>query len=157
MIGYYVHHQGSGHLHRALAVARAWVAAGGEVTGLSSAARPADWPGPWVRLPLEDVTRPEVAVDPTAGGSLHWAPRGDAGLLTRQAAISQWLAAARPRACVVDVSAEVAWLVRLHGAQAQQQRRFAALNAALRGLALKSTVAAAAMTPVSPTCPPLSA
>ncbi len=115
MIGYYVHHQGSGHLHRALAVARAWTAAGGEVTGLSSAERPADWPGPWVRLPLEEVTGPEVAVDPTAGGSLHWAPRGDAGLLARQAAISRWLADARPRACVVDVSAEVAWLVRLHG------------------------------------------
>lgn len=115
MIGYYVHHQGSGHLHRALAVARAWVAAGGEVTGLSSAERPADWPGAWVRLPLEDVTDPARATDPTAGGALHWAPRGDAGLLARQAAVSQWLAQARPRAVVVDVSAEVAWLVRLHG------------------------------------------
>ncbi|KQT89380.1 hypothetical protein ASG49_16550 [Marmoricola sp. Leaf446] len=115
MIGYYVHHQGSGHLHRALAVARAWVAQGGEVTGLSSAERPREWPGPWVRLPLEDVTDPAVAVDPTAGGALHWAPRGDGGLLARQGAISGWLASARPRAFVVDVSAEVAWLVRLHG------------------------------------------
>ena len=115
MIGYYVHHQGSGHLHRALAVARAWVAAGGEVTGLSSAERPADWPGPWVRLPLEDVADAAVAADPTAGGALHWAPLGDAGLAARQAAISQWLAQTRPRAVVVDVSAEVAWLVRLHG------------------------------------------
>lgn len=115
MIGYYVHHQGSGHLHRALAIARAWAADGGEVTGLSSAPRPDGWPGPWVTLPLEDVTDPAVAEDPTAGGALHWVPRGDAGLLARQAAVSGWLAEARPRAVVVDVSAEVAWLVRLHG------------------------------------------
>ncbi len=52
-------------------------------------------------------------------------------------------------AYVVEENVLAHRLVRLHGAQAQQQRRFAALNAALRGLALKSTVAAAAMTPLS--------
>lgn len=52
-------------------------------------------------------------------------------------------------AYVVEENVLAHRLVRLHGAQAQQQRRFAALNTALRGLALKSTIAAAAMTPLS--------
>ncbi|SDS29129.1 UDP-N-acetylglucosamine:LPS N-acetylglucosamine transferase [Nocardioides scoriae] len=115
MIGYYVHHQGRGHVHRALAVARARARQGGTTTGLSSAPRPEGWPGAWVRLPLEDVTDPTAALDPRAGGQLHWVPRGDEGLMARSRALSEWLASARPRAVVVDVSVEVALLVRLHG------------------------------------------
>lgn len=37
MIGYYVHHHGSGHLRRAQAVAAVW---GHEITGLSTLPRP---------------------------------------------------------------------------------------------------------------------
>ena len=110
MIGYYVHHVGAGHLHRARAVAeRSRVT----VTGLSSLARPADWPGPWVRLERDDLG--EVPVDVAAGGGLHWVPSGDPGLRHRMAAISAWIATERPELVVSDVSVEVALLARLHG------------------------------------------
>ncbi|RYB89941.1 hypothetical protein EUA93_21330 [Nocardioides oleivorans] len=108
MIGYYVHHVGTGHLNRARAVATHL-----PVTGLSSLPRPDDWTGDWVLLDRDD--RGEVPTDPTAGGSLHWAPLGDAGLRSRMAVISSWISRARPAALVSDVSAEVALLARLHG------------------------------------------
>ncbi|MEU1099104.1 hypothetical protein ABZ389_38630, partial [Streptomyces sp. NPDC005877] len=68
MIGYYVHHQGRGHLHRAQCVA-AQVAE--PVTLLSSLPRPAEWRGPWVPLPPDTAEDP---VDHTARGRLHWVP-----------------------------------------------------------------------------------
>jgi hypothetical protein len=110
VIGYYVHHVGAGHLHRARAVA---LRAEGTVTGLSSLPAPADWPGPWVRL-VRDDSAPE-AVDPTARGNLHWVPERDDGLCRRMAALSSWIETARPDVLVSDVSAEVALLARLHG------------------------------------------
>jgi hypothetical protein len=110
MIGYYVHHVGAGHLNRARAVAeRSRVT----VTGLSSLAAPADWPGPWVRLDRDDLA--ETPADVTAGGQLHWVPLEDTGLRHRMSAISAWIAAERPRLVVSDVSVEVALLARLHG------------------------------------------
>lgn len=114
MIGYYVHHQGRGHLHRAQALAQALTRTLDEpVAGLSSLARPREWTGPWVDLPMDDLqTAPH---DVTAGGQLHWAPVGDPGLRARSAAVSGWVERARPRLVVVDVSVEVALLVRLHG------------------------------------------
>ncbi|WP_129658414.1 glycosyltransferase [Rothia halotolerans] len=110
MIGYYVHHHGSGHLARATAVARAMEE---EVTGLSSLPRPADWPGEWIELPLDDDAG--TPRDPDGEGRLHWVPLGSPGLLERTALISGWISSARPSAVVVDVSVEVALLVRLHG------------------------------------------
>jgi subfamily B ATP-binding cassette protein MsbA len=50
-------------------------------------------------------------------------------------------------AYVVEENALAHRVVRLHGAQAQQAERFDALSVALRRLALKSTIAMAAMTP----------
>ena len=114
MIGYYVHHQGRGHLHRAQSLSEvAHAELGEQVTGLSSLTRPAGWPGPWVQLPRDD--RGGAVVDVTAHEQLHWVPLGDAGLRERAAAVSAWIQRARPRAVVVDVSAELAVLVRLHG------------------------------------------
>ncbi|SKB09044.1 glycosyltransferase [Aeromicrobium choanae] len=110
MIGYYVHHQGSGHLHRATALAAALDV---PVTGLSSLPRPAAWAGEWIELERDDRWADEP-VD-TAGGHLHWAPLGEPGLRSRMAAISSWIADAQPRALVSDVSVEVALLARLHG------------------------------------------
>lgn len=123
VIGYYVHHHGRGHLHRAGAVARALADRHGcAVTGLSSFPRPeewdGDWAGGWVQLDRDDDPRPALPADHgdvTAGGRLHWAPRGHVGLLRRTAQLSAWLEHARPRAVVVDVSVEVTLLVRLHG------------------------------------------
>lgn len=112
MIGYYVHHHGTGHLHRAMTVARHVPA---EVTGLSSLPRPDGWVGPWVRLPRDDAAETYGGADVTADGLLHWAPLGDAGLRSRMAVISAWIERHHPEAVVVDQSVEVCLLVRLHG------------------------------------------
>lgn len=110
MIGYYVHHHGSGHLHRARSVASAWA---GEVTGLSTLPRPPGWSGDWVRL--DDDAPVEDHRDVTAGGHLHWAPVGHPGLSSRMARIASWLEAARPSLLVSDHSVEITLLARLHG------------------------------------------
>ena len=113
MIGYYVHHHGSGHVHRATAMATLAAAHGRVLTGLSSLPLPAAWPGPWVQLPRDDDA--DCHLRPTANGRLHWVPIGDAGLLGRTAAVSAWIAATRPACVIVDVSVEITLLVRLHG------------------------------------------
>lgn len=114
-VGYYVHHVGRGHLHRATSIAAELARAGVEVTGLSTLPRPTSWPGPWVDLVPDDdgVDAERDAV--TAGGRLHWVPRNHAGLRDRMAAVSAWIAATSPRALVVDVSVEACLLARLHG------------------------------------------
>lgn len=110
MIGYYIHHRGRGHLHRAQALA---AALDEPVTGLSSLPRPEAWCGPWVQLGRDDTDPSPDAV--TAGGQLHWVPRSDPGVRSRVASISSWLDRVGPRLVVVDVSVEVTLLVRLHG------------------------------------------
>lgn len=112
MIGYYVHHHGSGHLHRAMTVAPHLP---DEVTGLSSLPRPEGWAGPWVQLPLDNTAGPYDGANVTADGVLHWAPLGDAGLRRRMAAVSQWIDRHAPAAVVVDQSVEICLLSRLHG------------------------------------------
>ncbi|MEU5216907.1 glycosyltransferase [Streptomyces sp. NPDC020807] len=109
MIGYYIHHQGLGHLHRALCIARK---ARTPVTGLSSLDPPPDWPGPWLRLPLDTAVS---AVDTRAQGRLHWAPLHHDGYARRMGKLSDWIGAARPALVVSDVSVEVACLARLLG------------------------------------------
>lgn len=111
MIGYYVHHHGSGHLTRARLLA---ARIGEPVTGLSSLPPPDDWPGEWIRL-THDAKPEPTAGDVTAGGVLHWAPTGHDGFTARMTAISSWVERARPRLVVVDVSVEVTLLVRLLG------------------------------------------
>lgn len=112
MIGYYVHHQGRGHLSRLQAVAAHLRT---PVVGLSSLPRPAGWHGEWVRLAPDDGPTVSAADDVTAGGVLHWAPRHHPGLGDRVATITSWIARERPSAVVVDVSVEVALLARLCG------------------------------------------
>ncbi|MCY7402830.1 MAG: hypothetical protein LH477_18100 [Nocardioides sp.] len=112
MIGYYVHHQGSGHLHRALTVAPHLP---GPVAGLSSLPRPSQWLGPWVQLPRDDNATSYAAADVSAAGHLHWAPLHDAGLRGRMSSMSQWMEDHSPDAVVVDQSVEVCLLARLHG------------------------------------------
>lgn len=107
MIAYYVHHQGSGHLHRAAAIAAATRT---PVVGLSGRPAPEGWTGDWVDLPADTGG---VTTDVTAGGVLHWAPRRHPGLRARMGLIGGVLA--RARLVVVDVSVEVTLLARLHG------------------------------------------
>ena len=114
MIGYYVHHQGHGHLHRAQTIAAALAS---PVTGLSSLPRPRSWSGDWVQLPRDDSAPQGYgdAHDVTANGRLHWVPLSSAGLRGRMAALAAWIDRAAPRALVVDQSVEVCVLGRLHG------------------------------------------
>jgi hypothetical protein len=112
VIGYYVHHQGRGHLHRAEAIA---ACLDEPVTGLSSLSLPEGWPGDWVQLPRDDDPPIAEAPDPRANGLLHWVPLRHEGLSRRMVAVSDWIGRARPRCLVVDISVEIAVLARLHG------------------------------------------
>jgi hypothetical protein len=126
LVGWYVHHHGAGHLTRLLAV-RPHLDA--DVVVFSSLAAPAVLPEAttWLQLPRDDhdvvapdgTTRapgdPEAGTDPTVRGLLHWAPLHHDGHAGRLAAVAAWIAHARPRAFVVDVSVEVTLLVRLLG------------------------------------------
>lgn len=112
MIGYYVHHQGAGHLQRLTTIAEHLVT---PVTGLSSLAAPAGWAGAWVPLSRDDDPAPERDADTDAHGRLHWAPLRHVGYSTRMAAIAQWIVSARPQLMVVDVSVEVTLLARALG------------------------------------------
>ena len=112
MIGYYVHHQGRGHLTRARCIAAKLTE---PVTVLSSLPTPDDL-GPfadWLLLPPDD--QDHTAVDQLAGGALHWAPRRAPGYRQRMARIAEWVDLAVPRLVVVDVSVEVTTFVRLLG------------------------------------------
>ncbi|MFD6288321.1 glycosyltransferase [Streptomyces sp. NPDC060205] len=111
MIGYYIHHHGLGHLHRARCVARH---ARTPVTGLSCLPRPADWTGEWIRLP-SDAGQEAGAADPTAHGRLHWVPLHHTGLRARMGAIASWIERTAPTLLVSDVSVEVATMARLMG------------------------------------------
>ena len=90
MIGYYVHHVGSGHLDRARVVAREISL---PVVGLSSLPRPPDWPGDWVQLARDDP--------------------GDER--DRMSALSAWILRSGPSLVVAAASSEVAVLAKLHG------------------------------------------
>ncbi|MBS2939768.1 hypothetical protein KDN32_18660 [Nocardioides sp. J2M5] len=111
-IGFYVHHVGSGHLHRATALAQRLSSPSVRVAGLSSLARPASWEGEWVHLPRDDDG---TTAGVTARGHLHWAPLLHAGARARAARLSAWIESVRPDLLVVDVSVEVLLLARLHG------------------------------------------
>lgn len=110
MIGYYIHHHGSGHLVRAHQIVAHLK---GPVTGLSSLPRPDDWPGAWVQLAPDDTN--SRSEDPTANGTLHWVPRHDQGLRTRTRQLVEWIDSCQPQLVVVDVSVEITALVRLCG------------------------------------------
>lgn len=113
-VGWYVHHQGHGHMHRALTVAAELGRRGVEVTVLSSLPPDPRHDGPWVVLPRDDGG-PAAPDDATARGHLHWVPLHHDGLRARTHAISAWLAAHTPDVVVSDVSQEVTLLCRLHG------------------------------------------
>lgn len=117
-IGWYVHHHGGGHLARLLTIAPHVDA---EIRCFSSLAEPANLPAhcSWTLLDRDDDLEPggldPREADPTAGGLLHWAPLAHPGHRGRLARITASLAERPLDAFVVDVSAEVALLVRLLG------------------------------------------
>jgi hypothetical protein len=113
-IGYYVHHHGDGHRQRALALAASdparFVMLGTSLAGRTGDVRAIDLP---------DDRMPQSATFDGADGTasrphaLHYAPLDHDGVRQRMARIAQWIAEARPRLMVVDVSAEIAMLARL--------------------------------------------
>jgi hypothetical protein len=111
VIGWYVHHQGAGHLQRLAAVSRHLRT---PVTAFGSAAAPEGFAGTWIRLERDD-DGPVDRASATADGVLHWAPLHHPGLQHRSAAITSWIAEARPGLFVTDVSVEVTALARLCG------------------------------------------
>ena len=119
MIGVYAHHQGSGHIQRALAVA---AALDREVTILTSARVPDDAnPDPdRIRvhpLPLDHDGPHSLAsaADPTAGGRLHWVPLHQSGLRRRMAQLAEWIDQHAPEVFWSDISVEVTLGARLTG------------------------------------------
>ena len=110
MIGYYVHHHGSGHRHRAFSVAQHM---GDGITLLGSLGSSAGVTAPYVELPRDDRPAPAPEADVTAGGALHWAPLRHAGQQARAAALIRWLVANQARLLVSDVSVEAVLLARL--------------------------------------------
>ncbi|PCG08420.1 glycosyltransferase [Sphingomonas ginsenosidimutans] len=110
-IGYYVHHHGDGHRQRAIAIGQAMdrpVTLLG--TGLSG--RSGDLP--CIDLPDDRLDDSFAGVDGTdRPPALHYAPIDHDGIRRRVAALTQWIATARPALVIVDVSVEVAMLARL--------------------------------------------
>ncbi|MDD2861855.1 MAG: hypothetical protein PHI71_12410 [Acidiphilium sp.] len=102
---YYVHHQGRGHLDRALAIAshapREFVLLGtglaGRTADIASIDLADDQP---TRAPIEDATAP----------ALHYAPRDHPGIRSRVAAIATAIDDHAPGLFIVDVSVEIALL-----------------------------------------------
>ncbi|MEO9151895.1 MAG: glycosyltransferase [Lapillicoccus sp.] len=110
VVAWYAHHQGAGHVTRAVAVASRMTT---EVVILSSAVRPSEWPEDhWVQLP-DDADG--GGTDHTAGGVVHWAPLDHDGYRQRMGLVADWVLHHRPRLVVSDVSVEVALLARLLG------------------------------------------
>lgn len=106
MIGWYVHHHGTGHLNRMQSV-RAHMDV--PLTAFSSR------PGPGVQpLPIDvDPPRSEACAtsDPAVG--FHYAPLGVDGIRQRMSILAEWVRRDDPDVFVVDVSVEVAALMRL--------------------------------------------
>lgn len=103
-IGYYVHHQGRGHLHR-------WRAIRSEIDGHELVAL-SELPTDGVVL-SSDV--PPDIVDAEAGGALHWAPLDGRTGARRVGEVVDWIRRAEPVGAVVDVSVEMTLLMRLCG------------------------------------------
>jgi predicted glycosyltransferase len=114
-IGWYVHHQGAGHLQRARAVAAALprpctilgTLAGFDTAGLDCLDLPDDRP---LGVAAAFDGRDAEAERPEA---LHYAPLNHPGLRSRMARIAAWVERTEPALIVVDVSVEVALLARL--------------------------------------------
>lgn len=111
-IGYYVHHHGAGHRARATIVADA---ADGRITLLGTGLAGKVGSHRYVDLPDDRRDAAFDGDDASANrpDALHYAPTDHAGIRRRVAAMTAWIAEARPALMVVDVSCEVAMLARL--------------------------------------------
>jgi predicted glycosyltransferase len=109
-IGYYAHHQGAGHVTRALAIAahlRGPMALFGSSLPKESTLANVTL----CRLPMDYA---EDSVNDTPAG-LHYAPLAITGLRERMGMMVDWFRSHWPCLLIVDVSVEVALLARLFG------------------------------------------
>ncbi|MFC7490711.1 MULTISPECIES: glycosyltransferase [unclassified Knoellia] len=120
-VGWYVHHHGAGHRTRATVVGGELAARGADVTLLGSAldrdaARAASLRTVLLAMdaPLASVGS-ESGSDVTVHGMMHWAPLWHSGFRERMTTIARWVQVEEPDVFVVDVSCEVAVMVRLLG------------------------------------------
>jgi len=120
-VGWYVHHHGAGHRTRATVVGSELAARGADVTLLGSAldrdaARESSLRTVMLAMdaPLAD-TGSESGSDVTVHGLMHWAPLWHSGFRERMTTIARWVQVEEPDVLVVDVSCEVAVMVRLLG------------------------------------------
>ena len=109
-VGYYVHHHGSGHGMRALAIARHLNC---DVTLIGSRLPEGPYPANVKGLLLPGDTAPGMHVE--SFPALHYAPLAVDGLRERMGLLADWMRNAWPCLLVVDVSVEVALLARLFG------------------------------------------
>lgn len=118
-VGWYVHHHGAGHRTRAGVVGEELARRGHEVTLIgSSLGDPALLPGVALTLPMDfplDDAGPVGRAGVDLGGLAHWAPLRHSGFRQRMADVAAWVESHHPEVVVVDVSTEVALLVRLLG------------------------------------------
>ncbi len=113
MIGFYVHHHGRGHLARTTAILDRLDVDAMVMTSLPDV--PDQISGARViRLP-PDAAAGAREGDPTARGSLHWAPERSFRLRRRAQTMANVLADAELSLLVVDVSVEAVLLARLFG------------------------------------------
>ncbi|MCC4234128.1 glycosyltransferase [Sphingobium soli] len=109
-IGYYVHHHGDGHRQRAIAIGQ--LLDNVMLMGSGLAGRTGNLA--FLDLPDDRLDDSFAGIDHVdRPSSLHYAPLDHQGLRQRTAQMTGWIAEARPRLMVVDVSVEVAMLARL--------------------------------------------
>lgn len=115
-IGFYVHHDGRGHLERTRAVAEALGHDRVSVVTSHPDARTVLGGGRLTQLPGDVPSGPARALgDVSANGVFHWAPERPEVSGPRVEALLDWVRSARPAVVVVDVSVEVAVQLRLLG------------------------------------------
>ena len=109
-IGYYAHHHGSGHVRRAIEIARYMTQ---PLTIFSSAALPEHGLENVTLCVLPTDVDGETPRDYASVPSFHYAPTGLFGITERMGVLAQWFHAQWPCLLVVDVSVEVALFARL--------------------------------------------
>lgn len=120
-VGWYVHHHGAGHRTRATVVGAELVQRGADVTLLGSVLDREGARDRSLRTVLLALDSPlpagtdETHSDVTVGGTMHWAPLWHSGFQERMTTIARWIQVEEPDVFVVDVSCEVAVMVRLLG------------------------------------------
>lgn len=109
-IGYYVHHQGAGHLHRAMSIARHLAR---PVTLLGTGLGKVD--AAVLDLPDDRLTEVFEGRDGESERpeAFHYAPLGHDGVRTRMAMLARWMQEQNPALLIVDVSVEIALFGRL--------------------------------------------